>query len=338
MRNLPLQLPSDEPWSQFRWERLDREMRAVALAARTEEAAWEIIIRHARAVMRAYTTSFFIVTRFLPAMKRARVEAIYAAVRYPDEIVDTFPLSEDRRQGLLADWEEGYEAGLAAGSIREALERGVPCFLASFTRVVRDAKVPPEHYRAFVEAMRRDVRPRAFTTLDDLIKSYIYGSAIVVGYFLAHVYGASSSGDFARALEGARSLAIALQLTNFLRDVGEDQRRGRLYLPLDMLNEEGITKPDVTDERQHAALSRVLRRLAAITESYYREAEQGLDAFAPDCRIAIRACIDVYRQLNDRIGRSPQGILHRESVPISEKFRVLPASKYWRLPLAYLGW
>jgi len=338
MRTLHLQRPSEEPWSQSRWDRLDRETRALALAAPTEEAAWEIITRRARAVMRAYTTSFFIVTRFLPAMKRARVEAIYAAVRYPDEIVDTFHLSEGQRLALLDEWESGYEAGLDAASIREALEKGSPCFLACFTRVVRDACIPVEHYGAFVEAMRRDARPSVFATLDDLIEYYVYGSAIVVGYFLTHVYGPASSGDFARALSSARSLGIALQLTNFLRDVGEDQRRGRLYLPLDMLGEEGITRPDVTDARQHAALSRVLRRLAAITEGYYREAEDGLDAFAPDCRIAIRACIDVYRQLNDRIARSPQGILHRESVPMSDKFRVLPASKYWRLPLAYLGW
>jgi phytoene synthase len=326
------------PWTESRWQLLEREMRRLALDAPTEDASWEAIVRRARQVMRAYTTSFFIVTRFLPALKREKVEAIYAAVRYPDEIVDTFPLGDVERLGLLARWEAQYEAGLDAVSIKEAIESEVPCFLASFTRVVRDAGIPPEHYRAFIEAMRLDVRPRSFDTLDDLIDSYIYGSAIVVGYFLTYVYGTAPGGDFERAIASARNLAVALQLTNFLRDVGEDQLRGRLYLPLDLLAEEGISRMDVSDARQHAALGRVLRRLAAITEAYYRMAEADLDAFAPDCRIAIRACIDVYRQLNDRIGRSPQGILHRESVPMSEKFRVLPASKYWRLPLAYLGW
>jgi len=103
-----------------------------------------------------------------------------------------------------------------------------------------------------------------------------------------------------------------------------------------MLRAEGIEEMDVADPRQHAALNRVLRKLSAIAEQYYRSALRDLDAFAPDSRTAIRACIDVYRQLNIRIGRSAQGILHRESVPISEKFKVLPASKYWRLPLAYL--
>ncbi|HKP12090.1 MAG TPA: squalene/phytoene synthase family protein, partial [Blastocatellia bacterium] len=198
------------------------------------------------------------------------------------------------------------------------------------------AAIPPEHYRAFIEAMRRDIRPRPFATLDDLIDSYIYGSAIVVGYFLTHVYGASHARLFGRALAAARSLGIALQLTNFLRDVREDQRRGRVYLPQDMLRGEGIRALDTDDARQHDALNRVLGRLSAIAESHYAAALSGVDAFAADSRTAIRACIDVYRQLNQRIGRNPRGLPHRESVPMSDKLRVLPPSKYWRLPVAYL--
>ena len=116
----------------------------------------------------------------------------------------------------------------------------------------------------------------------------------------------------------------------------QDQRRGRVYLPLDMLRAEGIAELDVRDAEQRPALARVLRKLAAIAESYYAEAERDLDAFAPDCRLAIRACISVYRRLNERIGQSPDGVMHRESVPAKEKFGVLPPSKYWRIPLAYL--
>jgi 15-cis-phytoene synthase len=202
---------------------------------------------------------------------------------------------------------------------------------------VREAAIPPEHYRSFIAAMRLDVCPRHFSTLDDLIESYVYGSAIVVGYFLTYIYGAPSAGDFARALVSARHLGVALQLTNFLRDVGEDQRRGRLYLPLDLLRDEGVREADAADPRQQAALNRVLRRMAAVAEDHYARALADIDAFSADSQTAIRACIDVYRRLNDRISRSPRGLLHRESVPLSEKFRALPPSKYWRLPLAYLA-
>ena len=325
-----------EAWSEGRWDWLEGQTRGAALQAESEDAAWAIIVRQARAVLRTYSTSFFIVTRFLPPAKRDQVEAIYAAVRYPDEVVDTFPLTPTERSRRLDRWALRYEEGLAARSIKEALREDVPCFLASFTQVVRETHIPPEHYRAFIGAMRLDVQPRPFSTLDDLIEAYIYGSAIVVGYFLTYVYGARTERDFGRALESARSLGIALQLTNFLRDVAEDQRRGRIYLPLDLLRREGIAEMDASDAAQQPALNRVLRRLTAVAEDYYAKSLADLDAFSPDCRTAIQACINVYRQLNQRIGRSPHGILHRESVPASQKFKVLPASKYWRLPLAYL--
>jgi phytoene synthase len=287
-------------------------------------------------VLRSYSTSFFIVTRFLPSVKRERVEAIYSAVRYPDEIVDTFPISPEEQTRRLQSWASRYEAALDAGSIAEALAAGAPCFLAAFAKVVRECGIPPEHYRAFIRAMKLDANPRAFDTLDDLIDTYIYGSAIVVGYFLTHVYGASCANSFNRALQSARDLAVALQLTNFLRDVAEDHRRNRLYLPLDMLAEAGIGEFDPGDARQLEALAGVLKKLSRIAEDFYESARRNLEAFAPDSRMAIRACIDVYAQLNNRIGQSPSGILHRESVPMIEKFRVLPSSKYWRLPLAYM--
>lgn len=329
--------PSPAPWTQLQWERYTAEIARTGKAADSDALACRIVGRHARAVLRSYSTSFFVVTRFLPVAKRTEVEAIYAAVRYPDEIVDTFPLGPGEKLRLLDEWAGHYEQALTLPDTLTCLQADLPCFAALFGAVVRRRGIPAEHYRSFLDAMRADACPRRYETLDDLIDSYIYGSAIVVGCFLAHVYGAVSPGDWTRALRSARQLAIALQLTNFLRDVGEDQRRGRLYLPMDLLRGEGILEPDVTDVRQHAAFGRVLRRLAAEAERMYAASAADLDAFAADSRTAIRACIEVYRQLNERIGRSPQGILHREHVPFTQKLRVLPGSKYWKLPLAYLA-
>lgn len=329
---------TNEIWSESEWRQLEQRTRRDAAAVDSEAEAWKIIVRQARTVLREYSTSFFIVTRFLPPEKRDKVEAIYAAVRYPDEIADTFPLSAEERAARLDRWALDYEIALTANSIQKALKLNVPCFLASFAKVVREAGIPAEHYRSFLSAMRLDVWPRQFQTLDDLIESYIYGSAIVVGYFLTYVYGSSTPQDFDRAMRSARHLGIALQLTNFLRDVAEDQRRGRLYLPLDLLHGAGIEEEaDATAPEQQAAFHHVLTTLTEIAEDHYARAYADLDAFAPDCRTAIHACINVYRQLNQRIAVSPRGLQHRESVPARDKFKVLPVSKYWRLPLAYLN-
>lgn len=322
-------------WDEPAWEVLERETRARALTAGGTEGRNEVI-RAARKVMRAYTTGFFIVSRFLPRDKRDKVELIYSAVRYPDEVVDTFPLSPQERLDRLDRWGAAYESALASESLADSLARGIPCFLAGFREVVREHAIPVETYRAFLRAMRFDVEPRRFQTLGDLIESYIYGSAIVVGVFLTHVYGEARPGDFPRALASSRNLAIGLQLTNFLRDVAEDHRRGRMYLPVDWLRVEGLEHADPADPAHHAGFGRVVRALAAEAQRCYDLAARDLDAFAPDSRVAIRACIDVYGLLNRRILNSPRGIAHRESVPLREKLAVLPPSKYWRIPLAYL--
>lgn len=336
MSNSPSQTKTETVWSQEQWWQIEVDTHRRALATNSEAEIWEILVKQSRAVLKKYSTSFFIVTRFLPPAKCAKVEAIYAAVRYPDEVVDSFPLTQMRRAKLLDEWAEYYDTALCCGSIREMLDYSVPCFIAGFAEVVRQCGIPQQHYHAFLDAMRLDVWPRRFATLDDLIDSYIYGSAIVVGYFLTYVYGSPKPQDFERALKSARNLGIALQLTNFLRDVAEDQRRGRVYLPQDLLRAEGIEEMDATNPEQQPALNNVLRKLTAMTEEYYQRSLADLDAFNHDSRVAIRACIDVYRQLNRRIASSPRGIQHRESVPMHEKFRVLPRSKYWRLPLAYL--
>ncbi len=330
---------TDPVWSEAFWIGYEHAVRQKALSAKSEGQAWKIIGKASRKVMARYTTSFYIVSRFLPPAKRRMVEVIYATVRYPDEVVDTFPLTAEERDERIDRWEEAYELGLSIDSLQAALEAGVPAFLAGFTRVVQETGIPTEHYRSFVSAMRHDIRPRTFGSLEDLIDNYIYGSAVVVGYFLAYIYGPSRADHMEDVLLCSRDLGIALQLTNFLRDVSEDQRRGRLYLPADMLHSTGIqigescNLGDLSDPTRHRKVLHVIHRMAEIAENYYGKSAQHLDAFAPDCRVAIKACIDVYGKLNQQIRASKDCIAQRQSVSTLEKFSALPARKYWRLPL-----
>ncbi|HQH52766.1 MAG TPA: phytoene/squalene synthase family protein [Candidatus Hydrogenedentes bacterium] len=318
------------------WERFMAQTRAEVRDAASDSEAWAAAVRSSRHVLRNYSTSFFIVTRFLPRVKRDQVEVIYSALRYPDEIVDSFAWDESRKLEALDVWTVQYDAALAAPSLRAAVEAGTPVFAAAFAEVVRRNNIPHEYYRDFLRAMRLDVCPAHFETLTDLIDGYVYGSAIVVGYFLAYVYGPARPEDFPRAIRSARDLGIALQLTNFVRDVAEDQRRGRQYLPMELLRAEGIARMDTLDPAQSEAISRVVHRVAGEAEVYYDRARADLDAFSPDSRTAIHACIEVYGRLNWQIRNSREGFLHRETVPFRDKFRLLPASKYWRLPLSFL--
>lgn len=324
-------------WNQEQWRQLETALRLELIAPSNEKAAWKQVTRAARRVMARYSTSFFIVSRFLPPCKRDRVEVIYASVRYPDEVVDTFDIPNEQRFQRLNEWSRDYEKALELLDWREAVSEGVTPFLAAFGKVVCEASIPPEHYRAFLAAMRMDVTPRPFETLDDLIESYVYGSAIVVGYFLAHVYGSATPELMPDALACSRDLGIALQLTNFIRDVKEDRRRGRVYLPQELLRAADADMERLDDPAHRKRVINVIRQIGAFAESAYCRSAENLEAFAPDSRIAIKACIDVYRKLNQRIMASVDCISQRESVPVFEKFMALPARKYWHLPLCALG-
>jgi phytoene synthase len=324
-------------WQLAKWRKIESRTRSLAIHASTTAGAWAAIVATSRRVLRAYSSSFFLVTRFLPPAKRAEVEVIYASVRYPDEVADSFVLPAACKLELLAEWKNRYEEALGQPGIRESLLAGVPCFLAAFADVIRRRSIPHRHYLDFLEAMRHDVQPGVFESLSNLIDRYVYGSAVVVGYFLAHVYGASDHKNFSETLASARELGIALQLTNFARDVAADHRRGRLYIPLEVLAAEGLDRNSYFLPGNREKLRRCVQWIASEAERRYAVAERTLDAFAPDCRVAIRACIDVYRQLNKKLGAADLDLETRQRVPTLEKFRVLPPSKYWRLPLAYLG-
>lgn len=310
-------------WTDTDWQLLDARTRARALLCADAASLRRVMVRHGREVLKSFSTSFFIVTRFLPPAKRAQVDLLYAAVRYPDEVVDSFAISPQRRAYKLAQWRAQFEQALRNNDPRVSLEDGLPVILAGFAEVVREAAIPPVYYHHFLDAMQADITPCSYDTLDDLVANYIHGSAIVVGYFLAHIYGATP-GNWDRAMEASRRLGIALQLTNFLRDVNEDDGRGRLYMPLDMLARHG------------GDMASTVRELAGIARADYDFAAANLDAFSADCQAAIGACIRVYSELNRKLAAQRQS-LRRESVPMSQKFAVLPRSKYWRLPLAYLG-
>jgi len=336
VQNRAHRMQGHKGWSEAEWRAMDLRIRA-AIARCTDAAACrERIVPFARKVLRTYSSNFYVVTRFLPPAKRADVEVLYANVRYPDEVVDTFPLRPDEKEARLARWRQQYEAALAAARPLETLPEEAPAFLAALSELIARHSVPPDYYRSFLTAMAMDIRPRRFATLDDLIESYVYGSAIVVGYLLAYAFGSDGGSAMPAALKSARALGIGLQFTNFARDAGEDLARGRIYVPESLLAQEGITEVHPADLGHRRALGRAAKRLAEAAQPYYAEALAGLDAFAPDARTAIRACAATFARLNERVLRSPQGIDVRQTLPPHEKWKPLPLSKYWRIPVAYL--
>ena len=146
-----------------------------------DDEGTKIAVNYSRKVLKTHSTSFFIVTRFLPKYMRDEVELVYGSVRFPDEIVDSFDIENDEKKVLLDQWRKNYHIAIQTNSFKNSVNAGVPVLLAGFAEVVKKYSIPIDYYNSFLDAMELDVKPRKFEDIDDLIDNYIFGSAIVVG-------------------------------------------------------------------------------------------------------------------------------------------------------------
>ena len=321
---------SDENlWDYKEWQDLESNVSRKILNSKDQKEAFQIGKKMGKKILKNYSNSFFTVTRFLPKEKRDLVEIIYASVRYPDEIVDTFTMSNKKKNQLLDCWKEDFLASRTFSSITKSVDSGIPTILSCYRKAAVEKSIPDEYYISFIEAMRKDIEVSEYKKMEDLIDGYVYGSAIVVGYFLAYIYGPEEGYSVEDLLTPSKDLGIALQLTNFARDVYEDYFRGRFYAPTELLR-----KPNSKDELENYILS-ARKILANEAEKWYSKAESGMNYFASDSQIAIKTCLELFRKLNNKILLQDMPLDHRYSLSTKDKFSFLPLNKFWKLILLY---
>jgi phytoene synthase len=176
-----------------------------------------------RALTRRHGTTYYVATRLLPRARRPHVYALYGFCRYADDIVDEMdgrPPAE--RAMALAALGSRLRAALAGGTIDATTDPVV----AAVARTAAIYGIESESFERFLRAMTMDLSVRTYTTWGDLC-DYMDGSAAVIGEMMLPILGGPR-----RAAPAASDLGLAFQLTNFLRDVGEDLDRGRVYLPV----------------------------------------------------------------------------------------------------------
>ncbi|WP_233259067.1 phytoene/squalene synthase family protein [Rubrivivax albus] len=252
-----------------------------------------------RALMRGGSRTFFAASLLLPARVRAPACALYAYCRLADDAVDdgANPLQ------ALAQLNERLDA-LYAGRPR-AIEADL-----ALAGVVHRFAIPRTLLDALLEGFVWDLEGRRYETLDDL-QAYAARVAGTVGAMMALVMDTRDAHAVARACD----LGVAMQLTNIARDVGEDARRGRIYLPLAWLREAGID-PDawLAQPRHDAALATVVQRLLQAAEALYARAEHGIAALPRDCRAAILAARLAYAEIGHQLAREGLDAVSRRTV------------------------
>jgi phytoene synthase len=297
---------------------------ATRRAVRRDDATKRAVRRACAHAIRHNSRSFFWASRLLPPAVRGDALALYAFCRAADDAVDLRP--------------QGAAAAACALRLRlDAIYRGRPgaaaCDRALADVVARHA-LPRALPEALIEGFEWDAEQRRYADLDAL-HAYAARVAGSVGAMMAVLMGARSPQALARACD----LGVAMQLTNIARDVGDDARNGRLYLPLDWLHAAGIGDVDawLAAPRFDARLAEVVARLLAEAERLYRRADAGIGLLPPACRPAIRLARHLYHGIGARLAaQGLDSMARRTVVPPSAKAR-LAAHALLRAPWREAG-
>ncbi|MDH6279642.1 phytoene/squalene synthase family protein [Prescottella agglutinans] len=272
--------------------------------------------------------TYYLATRLLPAERRPAVYALYGFARTVDDIVDVdcAGRSAEERAAALDVVEAQLDDAFDGRPVDDARTGPVVHALAD---TVRQYEIPPAYFQAFLDSMRMDIpgTPGFRAEYPDMaeLRRYMYGSAAVIGLQMLPVLGTTVPRGVAEPY--AAALGEAFQLTNFLRDVGEDLDRGRVYLPADELGAFGVDVDLMRHCRRTGTvdprLRRALAHLVAVTRAQYRRAEPGLDMLEPRVRPGIRAAYVLYAEILDRIERGGFRVLdHRATVPQHRRLAV----------------
>ncbi|MFD3546774.1 phytoene/squalene synthase family protein [Streptomyces sp. NPDC058655] len=263
--------------------------------------------------------TYFLATRLLPASRRPAVHALYAFARLADDIVDDRTTPDGRA-------ERAQRLQILSADLRTAINGG-PGRHPVVTAVAHTAhryRIPHSHFDDFLASMRSDLTVTDYGTLDAL-RGYMHGSAAVIGLQMLPVLGHTTPRE--EAAPHAAALGEAFQLTNFIRDVGEDLDRDRVYLPADLLAAEGVDRALLTWSRRTGRsdprITCALRSAAALARRFYARARPGLDMLDPRSRPCVRTAFVLYGEILDAVARDGYASVHRRSaVPLTRRAAV----------------
>lgn len=262
-----------------------------------------------RASLREGSYTFFAASLLLPAAVRSPASALYAFCRMADDAVDNVA----EKHAAVARLQARLDAVYAGEPRREGPDY-------AFAAVVGHFGIPRAVPEALIEGFAWDAQGRRYETLDDLLE-YAARVAGTVGAMMALVMGVRTAQGLARACE----LGIAMQLSNIARDVGEDARAGRLYLPRQWLHEAGIDADAwLAAPVQTPPLGRVVRRLLDHADALYAGVGAGVAQLPVACRPGINAARFLYAAIGHEVARAGlDAVTRRAVVPPARKAGLL---------------
>ena len=239
--------------------------------------------------------TYFLATRLLPPAKRPFVHALYGFARYADEIVDDLAstLSENEKAQSLKSWGDEVLLNIRSGKSNDHIG-------AALVDTVNRFSIPISYFEAFLHSMTMDLTVTEYHTYEDLYE-YVYGSAAVIGLQMVPILGTVSKQSLGEANIAAEKLGTAFQLANFIRDVGEDLTRGRVYLPVTELQSHGVTRQMLEERIVTPEIKEALKEQIQRVRDLQAEAKAGIKLLSVESRACIEAASELYCGIVDEV-------------------------------------
>lgn len=259
----------------------------------------------------AHGRTYYLSTLLLPPARRPHVHALYGFARYADELVDDLDSPDP---AALVTWSDAFLRDLRRGDSTDPVSRAA-------IHTARTWDIPADTFEAFLESMRMDITVTDFATYADL-EQYMYGSAAVIGLQMLPILE-PVAGQEDEAAYRARALGEAFQLSNFVRDVAEDLKRGRVYLPQEDLDKFGVTRADLAPGPTPQHVVDLLQFEIDRTRRLYAEARPGIDLVHPASRDCLHTAFTLYAGILDAVERADHQVLDRRvTVSVPRRVRV----------------
>jgi phytoene synthase len=278
-----------------------------------EKPNYKVSFEHVRLLTSYWSKSFYFSARFLPKEKRWATYALYGFCRFVDNLIDN-PRNRPKQQLIseIACFRRELRLAYRWGESEHPI-------LKPFILVTKTYRIPIEYPLDLLKGVQMDIETIRYDTFDDLYL-FCYRVASVVGLMMTHIIGYKNNNAF----EYAEKLGIAMQLTNILRDVKEDKDMGRIYLPLEELEQFGITEDDVFKENFNDQFRLLIKFQVERADGYYREADKGIPMLTTASQFSIYSASKIYQGILRKIEqREYNPFVGRVYVPFTEKVGIL---------------
>jgi phytoene synthase len=259
-------------------------------------------------------SSFYYSFRFLPKNKRRAITALYAFCREVDDVVDECTDANVARTTL--NWWRNEVAAIYNGNPQHPVAQAL-------VPLVQQFNMTQEHLQEIIDGMEMDLDQARYADFKSL-QLYCYRVASVVGLLTVEIFGYTDR----MTLKYAHDLGIAFQLTNIIRDVGEDARRNRIYLPMDEMQQFGVTAADILNARETENFHKLMAFQVERARRYYQQALDHLPAVDRKAQRTGLIMAAIYRAVLDEVVASGCHVL-KERVSLTSRYKLWLAFKAW---------